>query len=68
MKKIFTVLVLFVAFASSAQSKTFKNKAWLDELFTIMQGNYSSEKQAAVDTSYFSISLRMIPIWKNKGH
>jgi hypothetical protein len=33
-----------------------------------MQGSYSSEKQSVKDTSYFNISLRMVPIWKNKGH
>lgn len=68
MKKIIITLLVLVTAFSNAQSKNFKNKAWLDELVSIMQGNYSSEKQAAVDTSYFNISLRMTPIWKDKGH
>ena len=33
-----------------------------------MQGTYSSENQAKTDTTYFNISLRMVPIWKDKGH
>ena len=40
----------------------------MSELVNIMQGSYSSEKQSIVDTTYFNISLRMVPIWKNKGH
>ncbi len=68
MKKTLLLLVLFTAFSADAQTANFKNKAWLDELVSIMQGNYTSEKQAAADTSYFNISLRMTPIWKGKGH
>jgi hypothetical protein len=40
----------------------------MKELVTIMQGHYSSEKQASLDKDYFNISLRMTPIWKSKGH
>lgn len=40
----------------------------MNELVTIMQGHYTSEKQAAADKDYFNISLRMTPIWKNKGN
>ncbi len=67
-----TVLVLFVAFVifsckSTYQSGTTKD-ADLNELVTLMQGNYSSEKQSIQDTSYFNISLRMVPIMKSKGN
>lgn len=40
----------------------------LKELVTIMQGHYSSEAHSKRDSSYFNISLRMVPIWKSKGH
>ena len=40
----------------------------LKELVTIMQGHYSSEAHSKRDTAYFNISLRMVPIWKTKGH
>ncbi|WP_353086155.1 chromophore lyase CpcT/CpeT [Flavobacterium sp.] len=40
----------------------------MKELVAIMQGHYSSEKQASLDKDYFNISLRMTPIWKSKGH
>ncbi|AWI26759.1 chromophore lyase CpcT/CpeT [Flavobacterium pallidum] len=68
MKKTVLLFVFFASLTANAQTGNFKNKAWLDELVSIMQGTYSSEKQAAVDTSYFNISLRMVPIWKDKGH
>ena len=50
------------------QDKSSSSSKEMDELVSIMQGSYSSEKQSIVDTSYFNISLRMVPIWKNKGH
>jgi CpeT protein len=40
----------------------------LKELVSIMQGNYSSEAHSKRDTTYYNISLKMIPIWKNKGN
>jgi len=33
-----------------------------------MQGHYTSEKQSISDESYFNISLRMTPIWTDKGN
>jgi len=39
----------------------------LDELFSIMQGSYSSQEQAEADSSYFNISLHMYPIWQAKS-
>jgi hypothetical protein len=70
MKKIFLIAVLGIAIASckSGQNVGSKSEAHLNELVSIMQGTYSSEKQSVKDTSYFNISLRMVPIWKNKGH
>jgi CpeT protein len=70
MKKIFLFVVLSIAIASckSNQNLASKSESNLKELITIMQGSYSSEKQSVKDTSYFNISLRMVPIWKNKGH
>ncbi|WP_284652855.1 chromophore lyase CpcT/CpeT [Flavobacterium terrisoli] len=70
--KNYILLVILIAgsiFTANAQSKKNQNKeTYLNELVTIMQGHYSSEKQSVADTSYFNISLRMVPIWKSKGH
>ena len=52
----------------SAQNSASSSSKEMNQLVKIMQGSYSSEKQSVVDTSYFNISLRMVPIWKNKGH
>ncbi|WP_162126447.1 chromophore lyase CpcT/CpeT [Flavobacterium phycosphaerae] len=70
MKKniLLLLLISFSFFTSNAQSKKSKSEKYLNELVTIMQGHYSSEKQSVTDTTYFNISLRMVPIWKNKGH
>jgi hypothetical protein len=68
-KNIFLLLLVsYSAFTANAQSKKKNNINYLNELVTIMQGHYSSEKQSVADTTYFNISLRMVPIWKNKGH
>jgi len=40
----------------------------LKELVSIMQGHYSSEAHSIEDKSYYNISLRMTPIWKEKGN
>jgi CpeT protein len=53
---------------SSTKMNSDKMSGNLNELVSIMQGNYSSEAHSKRDTSYFNISLRMVPIWKNKGH
>jgi CpeT protein len=70
MKRIIIALIT-IAFLTLSCNSTKTNSSSannLNELITIMQGNYSSEKQSVKDTSYFNISLRMVPIWKNKGH
>ena len=70
MKKTIILLSAIALFISCkpSQNPTSTDTKELNELVTIMQGSYSSEKQSVVDTSYFNISLRMIPIWKSKGH
>lgn len=70
MKKniLLLILISFSVFTSNAQSKKKANEKYLNELVSIMQGHYSSEKQSVADTTYFNISLRMVPVWKNKGH
>jgi CpeT protein len=53
---------------TSAPNKTEKDSRSLIELVNIMQGVYTSQKQSKSDTSYYDITLRMTPIWTNKGH
>jgi CpeT protein len=45
-----------------------KDTKAMTELLSIMQGVYTSEKQSKLDKSFYNITLRMTPIWKNKGH
>lgn len=65
MKKLFFIFLLAGCTALAQSAK--KDKA-LEELFNIMKGSYTSEKQAATDKDYFNISLKMIPIWSSKGY
>jgi hypothetical protein len=64
--KIFTVFSLFLIFGCKSVQENKAND--LNQLVAIMQGTYSSEKQSIEDKEYFNISLRMIPIWKEKGN
>jgi CpeT protein len=69
MKKSIILLVAIAGIScGSKQLNSEKINGNLNELVTIMQGQYSSEAQSKRDTSYFNISLRMIPIWKKRGH
>lgn len=70
MKKIFFLIVVTFTFSSckSSYQKNDKIAENLNELVSIMQGYYSSEKQSIEDKDYYNISLRMIPIWRDKGH
>ena len=65
---LFVLTVVAMASCKSGQSSISKSDAHFKELIAIMQGTYSSEKQSIADTTYFNISLRMVPIWKSKGH
>jgi hypothetical protein len=70
MKKTVLLLAGITLFlgCKSSQNQSSKNSDALKELVSIMQGHYSSEKQSIADKDYFNISLRMTPIWKEKGN
>lgn len=65
---LITFIGLLISCKSSQGNASRTDSAAMEELVNIMQGFYSSEKQSVADTTYFNISLRMVPIWKNKGH
>jgi hypothetical protein len=69
MKKTIFILatIALLIGCKSAQNQS-KNSKELQELVTVMQGHYSSEKQSIADKDYYNISLRMTPIWKAKGN
>jgi len=70
MKKalFFSAAVALFFSCKSGQNQSFNNSSELQELVTVMQGHYSSEKQSVADKDYYNISLRMTPIWKTKGN
>jgi CpeT protein len=65
MKTIFCVLTVFAFSTLYAQNK--KKEAVVEDLFVMMQGHYTSQAQSESDSTYFNISLRMTPIWKDRG-
>jgi CpeT protein len=66
---IFSTLFCSFLVASCAVSKKSKGDTDLVQLKQYMAGNFNSAAQAARDTNYFDISLRMYPIWpKREGH
>ncbi|NUY81940.1 chromophore lyase CpcT/CpeT [Flavobacterium sp. MAH-1] len=67
MKVFISMALLLATFTVAAQSKSDRKE--LDKLEALMEGYYSSEAQSKVDSAnYFNISLRMVPIWKDRGH
>ena len=62
------IYILLLVIISGCQSAKVAKQNELQQLMNFMQGTYSSEKQSIEDKEYFNISLRMIPIWKEKGN
>lgn len=70
MKKfiLITGIILMAAGCKSRSTSQNADESDLAQLQTLMAGNYSSEKQSKEDAEYYNISLRMVPIWKDRGH
>jgi CpeT protein len=67
--KIFYQLIFIVAITLLVGCKSAStNTNDLKQLFQLMQGHYSSEKQSVADKEFFNISLKMVPIWTDKGY
>lgn len=65
----YLLITALIFFASCSHSKNItgnSNDQQLEKLVEIMTGRYSSEAQSETDTSYFNISLVMVPIWTNR--
>ncbi|WP_405572804.1 chromophore lyase CpcT/CpeT [Winogradskyella sp. Asnod2-B02-A] len=70
MKRIipFVIILLVLFNCKNNTSSEIKEDTELNELFALMQGSFTSEIQAEVDSTYYNISLHMYPIWENQGH
>ncbi len=61
MKKAFILILLIFPLLSQAQfSKDLK------KLAAMMQGSYSSQDQSKIDSAFFDIRLKIIPIWTGR--
>ncbi len=63
-KVIISVLFICISNAVLAQNKLTTND--LSNLKSLMQGSFSSSRQAQLDSSYFDIRLEMKPIWSSR--
>jgi len=67
MSRVIIFSVLFLAACSSVKKSTVTNAdKELNQLEQLLSGSFSSELQSKEDTSYFNISLVMLPIWTNR--
>ena len=67
MSRVIIFSVLFLAACSSVKKSTVtKTDKELNQLEQLLSGSFSSELQSKEDTSYFNISLIMLPIWTNR--
>lgn len=65
-KKIsLVIIVIYGTFITNAQETITDNDVL--KLYNIMSGSFSSKKQSKKDTTYFEISLKMTPVWKDKN-
>lgn len=66
--KMRLVLLFFVLLivACSPVKKSVKVDHELNQLVDLLHGSFSSEAQSKEDTTYFNISLVMVPIWKER--
>ena len=61
MKRFYFLLLLLPVIAQAQFSKDLKKLAGL------MQGTYSSEEQHLLDTTYYNIRLKIVPIWSDRS-
>jgi hypothetical protein len=69
MKQFFSFIIigsLFFAACSSSNKTVSKSSNELAQFQQLMAGKYNSQAQSLRDTSYFNISLVMVPIWKDR--
>lgn len=66
MKKLLTILLLFLIITASLGQTPKVNQADLNRLVSYMTGEFSSEEQAKTDSLIFHIRLWMAPIWEDR--
>lgn len=59
----FSTLLLVLLLASCSSLKPKGQGSSLEDLYQKMSGTFTSAAQAAMDSTYYDISLRMYPIW-----
>lgn len=71
MNKLWILLIFSALFAcknSTEKTEEVPEEDLLQELATLMQGSFHSERQSRIDSTYYNISLHMYPIWEDRGH
>ena len=65
--RILLFSLLFFTISCTATKNNSGNKGSLSELQQLMTGQFDSQAQSVADTTYYNITLKMIPIWKSTG-
>ena len=60
------VFVVVTVLACSSRKGAEKSTADLDRLLAYMIGSFSSQEQAAVDSSFYDIRLEVVRMWRNR--
>ncbi len=73
MKNKWSILVAILVLTACGQTKEKKEAQSIEDkevadLFALMQGSFTSEKQSLADSTYYNISLHMYPIWQEEGN
>ncbi len=65
-KNLSLILIVIISAIRANSQETINDKDIL-KLYNIMSGSFNSKKQSKQDSTYFEISLNMVPVWKDKG-
>lgn len=64
---LISMIPLIIILACGTQKEAPKNISDLELLLSYMTGSFSSQEQAAADSSFLDIRLEMVPIWKERS-
>ncbi|MBK9290299.1 MAG: chromophore lyase CpcT/CpeT [Bacteroidetes bacterium] len=67
-RKALVLGLIITAQLALGQQSSDKASAYLKSLYRTMQGRYNSAAQAKADPDFYNISLKMLPIWPDRGY
>ena len=69
MKFLLSIVMAIFLISACTSTKNLPTNNDIMELKALMTGSFNSNLQASEDSSYFDITLHMVPVWENRpGH